>query len=269
MAGLALYGVIGNPIAHSLSPVMHNAAFKELDLEAYFTAFQVADLKAALTGVRALGIAGLSVTLPHKTEIIPYLDWVDASAQAIAAVNTVVNRQGQLCGYNTDATGALAALQAKVTLAGRRVLVVGAGGAARALVYGLVKAGAQVAIVNRTPVRGLALAEAFAVQYLNFSESKDFEAEILVNTTSLGMTPASDQLAVPEALLVSPRVVMDIVYNPLHTRLLAAAQAKGAQIIDGLEMFIGQGALQFTLWTGQTAPLAVMRQAVLKQLSGT
>ncbi len=268
MVLIPLYGVIGNPIGHSLSPIMHNAAFTATRHAAFFSAFQVEDLKSAIAGVRALGIAGFSVTIPHKTEVIKYLDWVDEQALSIAAVNTVVNRQGRLCGYNTDAAGALAALQAKVELAGRRVVILGAGGAARALVYGVAKAGAQVAIVNRSVERGVALAKEFGVQALTFSEIEKFQAEVLVNTTSVGMVPECDRIPLSTTLLKPSMVVMDIVYNPLKTKLLEAAEKCGAVTVDGLEMFIGQGALQFEMWTGRKAPLSVMRQAVLDQLSG-
>ena len=266
MGLIPLYGVIGNPIGHSLSPVMHNAAFAAVGLNSYFNAFQVADLKAAITGVRALGIAGLSVTLPHKTEVIQYLDWVDEQALAISAVNTIVNRQGCLCGYNTDATGALEALQAKIELRGRRVVILGAGGAARALVYGVAKAGGQVAVVNRSVKRGANLAKEFGVRSLSFAEIEEFKPDILVNTTPLGMAPDIEQIPVSADLLNPSMVVMDIVYNPLKTKLLEAAEKCGAQTIDGLEMFVAQGALQFEMWLGLKAPVKVMRAAVLKQL---
>ncbi len=258
-----LYGVIGQPVAHSLSPMMFNAAFAASGYNAHFSAFAVDDLGAAIAGIRALGIAGASVTLPHKTEVIKYLDWVDEEALEIAAVNTIVNRQGRLCGYNTDVAGAMNALLSKTGLSGRRVLILGAGGAARALVYGAVKAGAQVAVANRTPERGQALASEFGARFLTRSEWADFSPEILVNTTSVGMTPEIDSMPLPETFLTPVMVVMDIVYNPLQTRLLKVAEKCGAQTIAGLEMFVGQGVLQFELWTGKKAPLEVMRQTVL------
>ena len=245
---------------------MHKAAFAAIGYKASFCAFRVEDLKSAMAGVRALGIAGLSVTLPHKTEVMDHLDWIDDQALKIAAVNTVVNRQGRLCGYNTDADGALNALQDKIQLTGRRVLVIGAGGAARALVYGVVRAGGLVAIANRTTERGVAMAKEFGAQYLPFSEIENFQAEVLVNTTSLGMVPESERIPVSPDILNPSMVVMDIVYNPLKTKLLEAAAECGAVTIDGLEMFIGQGVLQFELWTGQKAPLKVMRRAVLERL---
>ena len=149
-----LYGVIGQPIAHSLSPLMHNAAFADAGQKAHFTAFAVDDLASAIAGIRALGIAGASVTLPHKTEVIKYLDWISPEAREIAAVNTIINRQGQLCGYNTDVAGALNALTKRVDLAGKRVLILGAGGAARALVYGTVKPGPRLLLQIALPSGG-------------------------------------------------------------------------------------------------------------------
>ncbi len=261
-----LYGVIGQPVAHSLSPLMHNTAFAVTGFEAHFSAFAVTDLEAAVAGIRALGIAGVSVTLPHKTAVIKHLDWIDDEALAIGAVNTIVNRCGRLCGYNTDVSGAINALQSKIELSGRKVLILGAGGAARALVYGALKAGSSVAIGNRTADRGQALAEEFGACFLSRSEWDGFAPEILVNTTSLGMSPEVDKMPLPETFLTPEMVVMDIVYNPLRTRLLKAAKECGAQTIDGLTMFVGQGALQFELWTGKKAPFEVMRQTVLAEL---
>ena len=266
MTTAKLYGVIGQPIAHSLSPLMHNAAFAAVGQKACFTAFAVDDLAAAMAGIRALGIAGVSVTLPHKTEVIKYLDWISPEAREIAAVNTIINRQGQLCGYNTDVAGAINALTKKVDLAGKRVLIIGAGGAARALVYGAVKAGAAVAIANRTSERGRRLADEFGAKFLIPSELAEFAPEVLVNTTSQGMTPHVNSLPIAEEFLDSSMVVMDIVYNPLNTCLLEAAEKSGALTVDGLEMFVGQGALQFELWTGGKAPLKIMRDTVLEYL---
>ncbi len=262
-----LYGVIGQPIAHSLSPLMHNTAFVATGYKAYFTAFAVDDLAAAIAGVRALRITGVSVTLPHKSSVIKYLDWVAPEALEIAAVNTIVNRAGRLCGYNTDVAGALNALTKKVDLVGKRVLILGAGGAARALVYGAVKAGAQVMIANRTPERGRKLAKEFGAEFLTAAELVEFSPEVLVNTTSLGMVPNVTALPVPESFISSDMVVMDIVYNPLKTRLLEVAELNGAVTVDGLEMFVGQGARQFELWTGEKAPVKKMRDVVFEHLS--
>ncbi|HDS17280.1 MAG TPA: shikimate dehydrogenase [Proteobacteria bacterium] len=263
---ISLYAVIGNPIAHSLSPVMHNAAFKAMGMAAGFVAFQVTDAATALAGVRALGIAGLSVTLPHKQSVMDCLDEVAEDARVIGAVNTVVNRRGRLCGYNTDAPGALTALRRKVDPQGRRVLILGAGGAARALVHAVTGSGGRVALVNRGRQRARELARDFAVEVLSLAEIPAFAPEIIINTTSVGMFPEKAQTPLPEEFLQPGMVVMDIVYNPLNTSLLQAAGRRGALIIDGLEMFVAQGALQFELWTGVKAPVAIMRQAVLRAL---
>ncbi|MBN2706658.1 MAG: shikimate dehydrogenase, partial [Deltaproteobacteria bacterium] len=218
-------------------------------------------------GVRALGIDGLSVTLPHKQSVIDCLDEVAEDARAIGAVNTVVNRQGRLFGYNTDAPGALSALRRKIDPQGRRVLILGAGGAARALVYALTGSGGRVAIVNRGLQRARELAHDFAAEVLTLADIPEFAPEVIINTTSVGMFPASVQTPLLEEFLQSGMVVMDIVYNPLTTSLLQAAVRRGAAIIDGLEMFVAQGALQFELWTGVEAPVAIMRQAVLRALA--
>lgn len=261
-----LFGVVGNPVGHSLSPVMHNAAFRDMGINAFFGAFAVSDLAGALAGMRALGLKGFSVTIPHKVAVMEYLDEIDAEARRIGAVNTVINRDGRLCGSNTDAPGALNALKEKIDPAGRRVLVIGAGGAARALVCGLTAAGAEVVVCNRDAEKGRLLATEFGAAFLERDQLENFSGEILVNTTPVGMHPDIGQMPVPESLLKPGLVVMDIVYNPLRTRLLAAAAARGAETIDGLGMFVGQGALQLELWTGRPAPVAVMRRAVLEVL---
>ena len=261
-----LFGVIGNPVAHSLSPVMHNAAFRALGIDAFFGAFAVADLKTAMAGMRALGIKGFSVTIPHKIEVMDYLDEVDETACRIGAVNTVVNRDGRLYGSNTDAPGALNALREKIDPGGCRALVVGAGGAARALVYGLVQAGAEVVVCNRSREKGRRLASDFGVEEVGRDSLDRFNCDILINTTPVGMFPSTDRMPVPESLLRPGMVVMDIVYNPLRTCLLNVAAARRAETVDGLGMFIGQGALQFELWTGVRAPVAIMRRAVLEVL---
>ncbi len=264
-----LFGVIGKPVAHSLSPAMHNAAFAATGINAFFGAFEVSDLKAAIAGVRALGIRGCSVTIPHKIAVIDYLDECDERARRIGAVNTLSWRDGRLFGTNTDAPGALEALRAKLDPAGRRAVVLGSGGAARALVCALVEAGAEVFVCSRAPERGERLAKEFAAAGgLTYAGLAGIACEILINTTPVGMFPQVDAAPVAAEFLRPGMVVMDIVYNPLRTRLLETAAARGAEIVDGLGMFVAQGALQFELWTGRPAPRAVMRRAVLGILEG-
>ena len=274
-------GVIGNPVEHSLSPAIHNAAFQKLGLNYVYLAFRVEDLAGAMHGVRALGnVRGLSVTIPHKVAVIPFLDDVERTAQHIGSVNTIVVENGKLLGYNTDASGALRALtDAGVTLNGQRVLIVGSGGAARAIAFalagdtgidGLTILGIEDAerrhliedLRAKTPVRieGGRLNEATLGEAIK-------EATLLVQCTPLGMLPNVDRTAVPARLLHSSLTVMDIVYNPLETRLLREAKAAGCRTIRGLDMFLNQAVAQFELWTHQPAPADIMRTVLESRFS--
>ncbi len=272
-------GIIGDPIEHSMSPVMHNAAFEALGLNYVYLPFRVhrEGLKAAMSGMRALNIVGLNVTIPHKMAVIPFLDKLDLLAGRIGAVNTIANENGELAGYNTDASGFLQALRAQgVESEGKRIVILGAGGAAKGISFILAEAGASLVILNRTLYRAKELAsqiaqdcqrkiEAMTLNEANLKRAFD-RADILVNTTSVGMTPDVDRSPVPGNLLGSRLVVSDIVYNPLETRLLREAKATGARTIDGLDMLVWQGALAFEKWTGQKAPFEIMKQAAIKAL---
>lgn len=272
-------GIIGDPVEHSMSPVMHNAAFEALGLNYVYLPFRVhrEGLKAAISGMRALNIAGLNVTIPHKMAVIPFLDKLDLLAGRIGAVNTIANENGELAGYNTDASGFLEALRAQgVESEGKRIIILGAGGAAKGISFILAEAGASLIILNRTLYRAKELAsqiaqdcqqkiEAMTLNEANLKRAFD-RADILVNTTSVGMTPDVDRTPVPGNLLGSRLVVSDIVYNPLETRLLREAKAAGARTIDGLDMLVWQGALAFEKWTGQKAPFEIMKQAAIKAL---
>jgi shikimate dehydrogenase len=257
-----LYGVIGNPVRHSLSPSMHNAAFKARGINAAYLAFEVSDLEGCLRGVRSLGIKGLSVTIPFKEEIIQQLDEADPLAKGIGAVNTVVNDNGCLKGYNTDAMGALLALEERTSLSGKSVCIIGAGGAARAIGYILKQRGVEVTIANRSQARGTSLAQALGCGFVNLKDLAMAGYDILINTTPVGMSPDIEGCPVTEDALREGMVVMDVIYNPFKTKLLAMAEAKGCFIINGLPMFIHQGAEQFRLWTGVDAPVDVMTDAV-------
>ena len=263
----ALYCVLGNPIGHSLSPAMHNRAFACRDLNAAYLAFQVTDLEAAVAGIRALGIKGAGITLPHKTAVIPLLDDVDPAAAAIGAVNTIVNRNGTLIGKNSDSAGAMDALQAQTSIAQKSVLLVGAGGAARAIGIGIRSQGGRITITNRSTPAGEALAGDLGGSFLPAGELAAGGFDILINTTPVGMHPQTDACPVPLDILRPELTVMDIVYNPLETRLLQAAARKGCKTVDGLAMFVNQGARQFEWWTGVSAPVEIMHQAVLEKLS--
>lgn len=262
----ALYCVLGDPVAHSLSPVMHNRALAHHGLNAVYLAFRVTDIEAAIQGLRAMGIKGASITLPHKSRVMQYLDDIDPVAAEIGAVNTIINDNGRLIGKNSDVTGAVDALRAKTEPASKKILIVGAGGAARAIGYGVRNAGAQVTIANRTPETGVRLAADLEVDFLPLADLQQSRIDILINTTPVGMHPATAASPVPDAILSPEIVVMDIIYNPLETALLKAATRAGCRTIDGLAMFVNQGAQQFEWWTGRKAPLDNMRQAVIENL---
>lgn len=258
--------VFGHPVRHSLSPVMHNAAFSETGFNGVYLAFDVTDLRSAAAGIRALDILGVSVTIPHKVSIMEYLDECTPLAMNIGAVNTVINRNGRLTGDNTDGAGAVSALAAQTAIAHRRVAVIGAGGAARAIAFTIRSHGGIVTVVNRSVRRGEALAGAVDAEFIPLAEFAGNGYDILVNTTSVGMTPDTDAMVTDPAQFEPEAVVMDIIYNPLETRWLREARKRGCTVVDGLAMFVHQGALQFELWTGRPAPKAVMRSAVLKSL---
>jgi shikimate dehydrogenase len=272
-------GVIGDPIEHTLSPIMHNAAFNALKLDYSFIAFKVkpAELENAANGIRALNIRGLNVTMPHKSAILKFLDRVDLSAQIINSVNTVLNKESKLFGFNTDGVGALKALRENgVELKGRKVLLFGAGGAARAIAYSMAKETDELAVLNRTlkPAQDLAkLLEKLANKkiFAGSLSPKEIQqnlqdSDILINATSIGMKPKAEESVVAPKLLRPNLAVMDIVYNPIETKLVKEAQAAGAKVVSGVEMLIYQGAASFEIWTGKPAPVEVMRHAALKHL---
>jgi shikimate dehydrogenase len=261
-----IFGILGRPVSHSLSPAMHNAAFRYLGINAVYVAFPVTDLAQAVSGLRGLGIGGVSVTIPFKEEIIPLLDDLDPQAAAIGAVNTVVNRDGRLTGYNTDWLGAMTALTAKISLTGRHVLILGAGGASRAIASGIIQAGGRVSLTDVDQPRAAALVKDLGGEAIPLNRVGDCPATILVNATPVGMTPDVDGIPIDPDRLGRFEVVMDIVYQPLQTRLLREAEAHGCAIIDGLQMLIHQGAAQFELWTGREAPVEVMAQAAYQAL---
>jgi len=265
-ANTSLFGLIGNPVTHSLSPVMHNQAFAAIAYNGVYLAFGVTDPGSAIKGIKALNFKGVSVTLPHKVAVMEYLDEVDKTAARIGAVNTVVNNQGRLIGYNTDCPGALQALRTRTTIEDKSIALVGAGGAARAIGFGLVAAGGRVTILNRSRTAGERLAGDLQAEFLPLNDWQPNHYEILINTTPVGMHPETDATPIPKEDLSKDMVVMDIVYNPLKTRLLKEAEAKKCRTINGVAMFVFQGAHQFELWTGQKAPVDIMHGAVLEAL---
>ncbi len=276
-----LCAVIGNPIGHSLSPAIHNAAFEALGLDFVYLAFRVEDVQGALAGMRALSnFRGMSVTIPHKIEAMKYLDEIAEVDRSIGSINTIINDNGKLRGLGTDGPGALKALlDAGIALAGKHVLMLGAGGAARAIAFTLArKAGlAQLTLldVNEPLLRGLTgdlragttatiAGEALTDEALARAMAG---ADVIINCTPVGMHPKVDASLVPPALFRPGQAVFDIVYTPLETRLLADARAKGLKVVSGVEMFVNQAVLQFREFTGQDAPIEVMRRVVMERLA--
>ena len=272
--------IIGNPVEHSLSPAIHNAAFAELGLDFVYVAFRVEDVKNALAGMRALeNFRGMSVTIPHKIEAMKHVDAIENVDRHIGSINTIINDNGKLLGLGTDGPGALKALTAAgVHLSGKNILMLGAGGAARAIAFTLANNGGAATIeildIDETILKQLtqdlstgtgaviksdkmtdkSLARAMAV------------ADIVIHCTPVGMHPKEGVSIVPSALFRPGQVVFDIVYTPLETKLLGDAKAKGLQIISGVDMFINQAVLQFERFTGVDAPVEVMRQVVMEHL---
>jgi len=274
-----VYAVIGDPIEHSLSPAMQNAAFEASKLDSVFLAFEVksAQVGNAISGMRAFGIQGLSVTMPNKNSVVAFLDEVDRTAKLLGAVNTVKNDNGKLCGFNTDGVGALAALKANgVDPKGKKVALLGAGGAARAAAFALAKEAGELSILNRTLESAAELADllkqefnanviAYALSPLAVKANVG-EADLLINATSVGMKPNARQTLVAPEWLKPDLAVMDIVYDPIETKLARDAKAAGARVVSGVEMLIYQGAASFEIWTGCSGPVEVMRKAALNQL---
>jgi shikimate dehydrogenase len=264
-----LYGVVGYPLGHSLSPTMHNSAFQVSRLNAAYLAFETRDIGDCLKGMKALGIKGLSVTLPFKSRVIPLLDDVDDHAKRIGAVNTIVNDNGRLKGYNTDAIGVLKSLEEEgIDLSRRKCLLIGAGGAARSIGFTLKEKGIEVTVANRSIGSGEKLARFLGSPFVPLKDIEKIKADLIVQATPVGMYPHTDQCLIPGHLLKKGIVVMDIIYNPIETRALKLARDCGCKTISGLSMFIHQGGEQFRLWTGFEPPLKEMTRSVKEELRG-
>jgi shikimate dehydrogenase len=272
--------VIGNPVKHSLSPAIHNAAFESLDLNFVYVACPVEDVKGALSGMRALkNFRGMSVTIPHKIEVMKYVDDISQVDNKIGSINTVIHEQDRLIGLGTDGTGALKALvDNNVEIDGKNILMLGAGGAARAISFTL---------SQKTRLKEMALLDIDEAQLSGLTNdlknstdstirsrlmredtlSEEMErADIIIHCTPIGMHPKTNASLIPSALFRSEQVVFDIVYTPLETKLISDAKSLGLKVIPGVEMFINQAALQFEQFTGVDAPVAVMRKVVMENL---
>ncbi|KPB05079.1 shikimate dehydrogenase [Bacillus sp. CHD6a] len=273
----SLYGVIGSPIAHSMSPLIHNDAFLQNGMDAHYHAFHVDadELETAVAGMRALGVNGFNVTIPHKEAIIPLLDSVEEAALKIGAVNTVVNKNGKLVGYNTDGRGFVEALKEVVELKGKDVLIIGAGGAARAIFYTLaIEEGIHADICNRTVSKSDDLIKEFSLERISRSITVEQATKVLdrydvvVQTTSVGMYPTIDDLPLTLNSIKQHAVFSDIIYNPLETKFLREAKDHGAVTQNGIHMFAYQAALAFEIWTGKLPDTDRMKKLVKEHLGG-
>lgn len=274
-----LCAVIGNPISHSMSPAIHNRAFAELGLDFVYVAFRVEDVGAAMAGMRALeNFRGMSVTIPHKVSIIQHLDEVAEVDRQIGSVNTVVNDAGRLKGSGSDGPGALRALaDAGIEVAGKNVTILGSGGAARAIAFTLANANpASLALLGIIEPELKALADdlvkkaganaSWSLLHGNTLQDRITATQILIHCTPIGMHPKTEESVVPKSMMHDDLAVMDIVYNPLKTKLLTDAEERGLKTVPGVEMFVNQAIVQFELWTGKSAPRDVMRDVVLQHL---
>jgi len=274
-----LYCIIGNPVRHSMSPQAHNAAFAKCGVNAVYVAFEVSDVEGAVRGIRALGISGASVTIPHKIAVIPLLDEIEEPAKMIGAVNTIVNENGRLIGLNTDGPSAVKALKdAGIKIKGRKVVIIGSGGAARAVSFTLAfreKVGeitvlGIVADEMKKLVRDLTRKTGVSAQgiMLNRKEKEAKKvvgaADIVINASPVGMHPHEGETPIPIECIRPNTAVFDVVYNPLETRFIRQAAARGCRTVLGVEMFLNQAVLQFERWTGKPAPIKLMRRIVVK-----
>ena len=265
---------MGDPVEHSMSPPMHNAAFEYLGLDFAYVPFNVKKnaLGQAIKGASALGIKGLNVTIPHKTSALKFLDVIDEVAELIGAVNTVKFDQGTITGYNTDGLGAVKAMEEVVSVKNKKVVMVGAGGAARAVAFQLVISGIEsLTIINRTPEKALKLKSDIESKIesniscgnLEILEKEISRADILIDTTPIGMYPHDNDVPVANASIMhSDLVVNDLVYNPLETVLLKEAEKAGAMTVSGLKMLLYQGAEAFEIWTNNEAPISIMEKTL-------
>ena len=272
-----LVGVIGNPVKHSLSPAILNAAFREAEMNWVYTAFETREEKLvdAIEGIRALGIAGLSVTMPHKAKVFPLMDEISDSSQMLGVVNCIVNDGKKLKGYNTDGDGFLDAVahDSGLNMVGKKVLIIGSGGSARSIIYSLSKAGVgEIAVINRTKKKALDAIELAGpvARYVEEDKISEVaaEADLVVNATPIGMSDAGTTTKFPiePNLFSEGQLAVDLIYHPLSTPWMEALKNRKVEVYGGLSMLIFQAAKAFKLWTGQEAPVDAMRKAALYEI---
>ena len=265
------FGIVGHPVRQSLSPAMHNAAIKHLGLDAEYRLLDIdpkdpEELANFCYESDLNNIGGFSVTMPYKLDIMAYMDHYDPLAKIVGSVNTVVNEDNKLIGYNTDAIGAIQALREKTNLIGKKILIMGAGGAARAIAYSMKDFQADVHIYNRTLEKAEEIAKAFEIEAIDHSKIQTADFDIIINATPVGMFPNSEESLLHSDKIPSHAVVMDIITNPLETQLLKEAKKAGAQTISGERMLLHQAVDQFRLFFGQEAPVKVMEEALYEEL---
>ncbi|WP_410515251.1 shikimate dehydrogenase [Paenibacillus sp. BR2-3] len=279
-SGDILLGVMGDPIAQSRSPIMHTAALRAMGIPGAYVPLHVTPdkLGEAVQAIRTLGFRGVNVTIPHKVAVMAYLDVLDESAIDIGAVNTIVNTNGLLTGYNTDGIGYVRSLKTEVIpdLSGARIMVIGAGGAARGITAALLQEEpSSIIVANRTAGKAQELAAEWSRKgnitgiSLDQAEGMLDGIDVIINTTSVGMYPHMDETPVDVSLFHEGMIISDLIYNPLQTRLLQESQERGCRIHGGLGMFVYQGAYALEYWTGQPAPTEIMRQTILDCLGGS
>ena len=272
----AIYGLIGNPVSHSISPIIHNTLFNEMGFNSVYVPFKVNNIDDFIEEFRMLDIRGYSVTIPHKESITNHLDAIDPMAKKIGAVNTIVNRNGKLIGFNTDYEAAVKALNSVNNLSGvseeegylkgKKVTLLGAGGAARAIAFGLKDCGAHITIINRNHNRAQLLARDVGCLSGKLDDLHTIEADILINATPVGMFPKVNETPIAKNKLKPDIIVFDTIYNPIETKLLQDAKAQGCKVVGGLPMFIQQAAAQFKLWTGKIPPLGLIEEIAYEKL---
>ena len=273
----AIYGLIGNPVSHSISPIIHNTLFNEMGFNSIYVPFKVNNIGNFIREFRGLDVKGYSVTIPHKESIINHLDAIDPMAKKIGAVNTVVNSDGKLIGFNTDCEAAIKALHSVYKLSevskkddhlkGKKVTLLGAGGAARAIAFGLKERGAHITIINRNCERAQLLARDVGCLCRKLDDPQEIETDILINATPVGMFPKVNETPIAKNKLKHNIVVFDTIYNPIETKLLQDAKAQGCKVVGGLPMFIQQAAAQFKLWTGRMPQIELIEKIAYEKLA--
>lgn len=256
--------VIGNPVEQSISPAVHNAAYKTLGLNYVFLAFNVVSLKKAIEGLKSVGVTGISVTIPHKLEVLKYVDEIDEVASKIGASNTIVNKNGYLTAGNTDWIGAVWALEEKTSLVNKQIALLGAGGAARAIAYGLSRKGSKISVFNRNLENANLLVRDFKLKaaYSLNETSKISAADIIINATPVGMFPHVNESPIPFESIKNNHLIFDVVFKPNETKLIEYAKRKGAKVVYGYKMLLYQAVEQFKLFTGKEPPISVMEKAI-------